>query len=357
MWYYVEDGQQRGPVAEADLAALQRDGKINSETLVWREGMTNWQPLAEAKPAATAAATAGGLLCAECGNAFAPDQVIRLNDRWVCAACKPVFLQRLREGTFGGSAPVGSAATEAQVRERDYEHDIGGYLNQAWQLFKSDPGSIIGTTVLVGLCLIVASFIPYLGTILGAVFGGPLMGGLYLFYLKKIRGQTATLGDGFSGFGPRFGQLLLARFIPNLLAGLALIPVVIVVVMLLFFSMGPLKNPGPTSLSSLTFGVPLVIGGLFVLAGVCVMIYLAYCWFFTLWLVADKNMTFWPAMSLSRAVVRKHWWQTFLLGIVSGLLTAAGVLMCGVGLLVTAPVAIAMWAYAYEKLFGDMQPA
>lgn len=51
-WYYVEAGQQRGPVTEADLENLVKIGRIQPETLVWREGMANWQPYREMKPGA-----------------------------------------------------------------------------------------------------------------------------------------------------------------------------------------------------------------------------------------------------------------------------------------------------------------
>jgi hypothetical protein len=38
-------------------------------------------------------------------------------------------------------------------------------------------------------------------------------------------------------------------------------------------------------------------------------------------------------------------------------ITLVGMLACGVGLLVTAPVAVGMFACAYERLFADMQSA
>ena len=350
MWYYLEDEQQRGPVMDADLETLRRDGKINPETLVWREGMANWQPLREVK---LNLPEASGMVCAECGKSFPADEVLRLSGRWVCAACKPVFLQRLSEGSLAGGATATGMVSESQVRERDYEHDIGSYFSQAWALFKSDAGGLIAATVVVGLCLAVVNVIPYLSVVTGLVFTGPLLGGLYAFYLKKIRGQSAGIGDAFSGFGPRFGQMLLAKFIPNLLAGLALIPVAIVAVFLVIGAAASNHGGSP----NFSFGVPMIIGGVLVLAGFCVMAYFQICWLFTLWLVADKNMTFWPAMSLSRAVVRKHWWQTFLIGIVTGLLLVVGLLLCMVGALVTGPLCFAIWAYAYERLFGDLQSA
>jgi uncharacterized protein len=44
MWYYVEEGQQTGPVSEEDAQAWYRSGRIGDATLVWREGMTDWVP-------------------------------------------------------------------------------------------------------------------------------------------------------------------------------------------------------------------------------------------------------------------------------------------------------------------------
>src|SRR6185369_10747376 len=99
-------------------------------------------------------------------------------------------------------------------------------------------------TILVGLCLFMANVIPYLSLVLSIVFTGPLMGGLYTFYLKKVRSEPSTVGDAFSGFGPRFGQMLLGKFIPNLLAGLALIPAVIVGVVLVIATSAAARNGG-----------------------------------------------------------------------------------------------------------------
>ncbi len=105
-WYYAEGNQQRGPVDDAEFDRLAKAGTIRPDTLVWREGFANWQPYAQAMapqapaPAAAAdgGAASGGLMCSQCGRAFPADQVIRYGDVWVCAACKPAFLQRLKEG-------------------------------------------------------------------------------------------------------------------------------------------------------------------------------------------------------------------------------------------------------------------
>src|SRR5437879_1322091 len=49
-WYYVDAGQQAGPISEDALATLAGSGKIQPDTLVWREGMASWLPYSQAKP-------------------------------------------------------------------------------------------------------------------------------------------------------------------------------------------------------------------------------------------------------------------------------------------------------------------
>ena len=115
----MEDEQQRGPVMDTDLEALRRDGKINSETLVWREGMANWQPLSEvqigtaSRPSrpevlSSAGTAAGGadVVCSQCGGIFPANEVIRYGGSAVCASCKPIFVQKLKEGANVAGGPM-----------------------------------------------------------------------------------------------------------------------------------------------------------------------------------------------------------------------------------------------------------
>jgi uncharacterized RDD family membrane protein YckC len=100
-WFYVENGNKVGPVSETDFEGLVRDGKITDDTLVWREGMQNWLPHGQAASAAVAAGAAPPAAqerCAECGNTFSTNDMIHHGESWICAACKPTFLQRLKEG-------------------------------------------------------------------------------------------------------------------------------------------------------------------------------------------------------------------------------------------------------------------
>ena len=44
-WYYESNGHPHGPVEEAQLRQLLQDGRIQGDSLVWRQGMLDWAPL------------------------------------------------------------------------------------------------------------------------------------------------------------------------------------------------------------------------------------------------------------------------------------------------------------------------
>jgi hypothetical protein len=102
-WFYTSEAGSTGPVSEAQLDELRSSGKINDNTLIWHMGMPQWQTYAAARSPNPAAAS--GKICAECGRTFSKDEMIQLNQAWICAACKPVYLQKMKEGVFpsGGS--------------------------------------------------------------------------------------------------------------------------------------------------------------------------------------------------------------------------------------------------------------
>jgi uncharacterized RDD family membrane protein YckC len=111
-WYYVDAGQQAGPVDDAGLEALVRSGKVQPETLVWREGLANWQPYREVSSAAAAVPvgaapaptglvlepSANQAVCAECGGLFNVEDMVPYGSIRVCANCKPILMQKLAEG-------------------------------------------------------------------------------------------------------------------------------------------------------------------------------------------------------------------------------------------------------------------
>jgi uncharacterized RDD family membrane protein YckC len=103
-WYYADSGRQMGPVEDAALDDLTRTGVVRDDTLVWHEGLPSWQTLSAVRgtqtpPEMPSPATATGTgFCSECGRPFTPDLLVKIGQTSVCAECKPVYLQKLREG-------------------------------------------------------------------------------------------------------------------------------------------------------------------------------------------------------------------------------------------------------------------
>jgi uncharacterized RDD family membrane protein YckC len=134
-WYYVSAGKQTGPVDDAQLEALARVGQIQMDTLVWREGMAEWQPFSTVAPPGMAAPTpapaapaydANEVVCAECNRIFPKDETIPFGTVRVCAGCKPVFMQKLAEG-----AKIGGQLQYARVLTRFGALFLDGLILQA----------------------------------------------------------------------------------------------------------------------------------------------------------------------------------------------------------------------------------
>jgi len=107
--YYADGDRQVGPIGKNELQSLIKARKINSQTLVWQPGMEKWEQLglfvrrrtqssSPSIPPQTAAKTTRQSVCSECGRMFAEDDMIRYADAWVCAACKPILIQKIKEG-------------------------------------------------------------------------------------------------------------------------------------------------------------------------------------------------------------------------------------------------------------------
>ena len=92
-WYYSQNDARKGPFDDAAFESLVGAGTIKPETLVWREGYAAWIPYSQASPAAS-----GKVACSQCGRPFAVDEMVAYEGRHICAGCKPIFFQRIKEG-------------------------------------------------------------------------------------------------------------------------------------------------------------------------------------------------------------------------------------------------------------------
>jgi hypothetical protein len=168
---------------------------------------------------------------------------------------------------------------------------IGEALEAAWAVFKKDYVAI----GLAMLCAMLLGLIPLVG-------GGLVMAGMMRVGLKALRGESPQPADGFIG----------------------------------------LQAP----VDHIVMGLLQIMGML----ACCVGVYVSQAVFFSgTALILEKGMDWKAAKDVCVARIWPNWVAWTLYTLVIGLVGGSGAILCGVGVIVTAPVAGLALAYAYEK--------
>ena len=194
--------------------------------------------------------------------------------------------------------------------------NIGDWLKAAWELFKTD----IVTLVVANLIATV------LAAVTCGVLAGPMMVGLYHTFQKKARGQKFEYGDLFWG--------LSNQFLPSFL--------IILVFFVALSLVGVIPCVGPL-LSSLA------------------MLALSPLLLYSLCLLADAPQTV-PVGGL-QDLVKGVWtklqpqYLMFVVWIlVAYIISGAGSIACGIGMLVTAPIGVMGLMVSYLDVFKGEKP-
>ncbi|HJZ13236.1 MAG TPA: hypothetical protein VJ521_13860 [Acidobacteriota bacterium] len=225
-------------------------------------------------------------------------------------------------------------------------------IRNSWELYKSQFTDIFIASLVIVLLSSVLGAVPYLGSVASLILNGVFYGGLFHFYLKRIRGQKAEIAEVFTGFQLNPGQLMLGGAVPSLLTLLAAflpaLPFLIAFIpAAIVFSESSERN-----IEILTSAL-----GAFAIVSLLVCIAVgAFCfliWMFTLPLIVDKKLDFWQAMEMSRKTVMRNFLKVLGLSILAGLISISGVLLCCIGVLLTMPIGFGAVAFAYEDLFGS----
>lgn len=105
--------------------------------------------------------------------------------------------------------------------------------------------------------------------------------------------------------------------------------------------------------ASVLFGIMFVIGMvLLIVPGIIVS--LTFCMFY--YFIIDKGVGVIESLKMSAAATKGNKWHLLGFLVVAGLLNVAGVLLLGVGLLVTVPVTTLAFAAVYRKLTANLTP-
>jgi hypothetical protein len=353
-WFYAADGKQNGPFTDEQFRSLITAGTVQPTTLVWQAKLTEWIPLSQVPPqllppspaaAATGDSTRPPLAaplprCSNCGGEFTPDNLVQIDNALVCPNCKPIVLNRIKEGMNPLSTALNPEDLVYRVSSENRTVDVGRCFTIAWAYYKRNFWPTLGISLLVFVVMMAGGAVPFIGSCISLVITGPLMGGLYLYYLKQIRGEGGTLNDAFAGFTNNFAQLMLASVVTSIIAYLPMVPFIIY---LIAHNIGR----GPNNFD---FGVIDVVLGV---VGFIGLFYLFLAWLFVLPLIIDRKLNFWPAMTVSRRVVTMRLGTMILLMLATIGVSLLGLLACLVGILFAIPLVMMAYIVAYEDLLGD----
>ncbi len=332
-WYYIDGPRRVGPIDENEWAEMVRTGKIRPETLVWHEGMdSRWLPLSEIPPEDPEDAS----------QEEAPEE----------SEEPEASDEDLEPETETPEAFV------ERVTPRDYTIRVGQCVAQAWSVFIARIGVLVGATFVAGAIFAVSAVVPVLDYLVPLLLHGVLMGGLMLISLRALRREPMEIADLFAGFHqPVFMQLVLQTLVSSTIWQLCFIPALIAMKMMGVDPEAAINAARNGTFEAITTDPQTAMVLLLVLMTCSIpAVYFVYCWMFSVPLIIDKGLPFWPAMQLSRRKVLQHPWKVGVLSMVAGLVAASGLLLLGLGFIITAPLYTLIMLALYEEIFRTEPP-
>jgi uncharacterized membrane protein len=303
------DGKEYGPVSAEQVRAWIASGRANLQTKAKYAGTEEWHTLGD---------------YTEFAGGGAPPPVV--------------------------TAPVSANASDpkayaAELIARATPLDVFGCLDRSFKLWTGNFFPLVGVTLLVIVAAAIAGAIPLVGILSNLLLTGVFYGGLYYYYLGKVRGEPRTVGDAFGGFSMAFVPLMLANLI-TVAINLVLMIVCCAPVFSYFIKAAMQANrhveptlPHFSGLALVGFAIGFVI-----------MVYLAVSWVFTFPLIIDQRLGPWTAMEVSRRVVSKQWFRVFFVLFLGGIIALLGVIAVFIGVFFTLPLLFGAVVYAYEAL-------
>ena len=307
------DGQEYGPVSTEQLRAWVAAGRANLDTQAKLVGSAEWRRLGDFPE--FSAGTMGS----------------------------PPMLQTRQPVAAAG--PIDASSFAADLISRADKLDVFSCLDRSFRLWKENFLPLVGTTLLVVIVQMAMGMVPIIGAIAGLCLNGVLYGGLYYYFLGKMRGEPRTVGDAFAGFSRSFGTLVGATLLTSFLSFAAA---------MLFIGpvLWPLMSAAVTGADPATLEMPEItaFAGTAMLLGFLLVVYLSISWIFSFALIIDQGLGAWSAMEVSRRVITNQWFRVFFVVLLGAILAMLGLIGFIVGVVITMPLAFGALLFAYEDL-------
>ena len=315
------DGKEYGPVSDTEVTQWITSGRANGDTRIKEKGAKEWQRLRD----------------------------LDLFDRAIGSPIPPT----LSDSPSSNSSPT-AQLTEAQLiqelADRPQTFSVKEALDLGWRITRENFGLFILTYLCVMGVSMVAGIIPFGGFIIG----GPIAGGMYLIFLRRLRGEPAEISHLFTGFKGDFWPLFLTYLFLTIALGLLslvlLIPIILIIVFGILYITG---NGGgnPAEMENLIYLIVLFCG-LAMLPLILLTMTLGGMLGLSIPLVMDRKMDPLDAFKATWKITRQCWKKFLGLSFYLIAINLAGILLCCLGWLIAVPLMIATNAVVYEQLLG-----
>ena len=220
-WYYADGDHRKGPISSETLNELVAAGKVNDDTLVWRDGLAEWQPWGTLRgeagitPASGSAPEDDGTeLCAESGLRLPRSRMVQVGDQWVSVEHRDEYFQKLREGGH-----VGQGLRPARIMARVAARFVDGMIMFALFFFAGIILAIAGgsdeTGTLLPLTLLFLNVAQWVIPALYTAFFLSRRGatpGKMVVKIKVVRPDGGPLSF-WRAFGRHFADMLSAMIL------------------------------------------------------------------------------------------------------------------------------------------------
>lgn len=322
LWFYEGGGERRGPVAATELLVLHQQGTITADTLVWRDGLSDW-----------IAFTASGLMPDSAGPSGPP----------------PV---PLRAPSMPPPVPYTAMAfVPREVRLRpDFRPSIRSCYGRAWELLKTRFWPFVGCFALINVILSAA----YQFLLPAFFLTLPLVAGFYVYTLGVIRDGTASIEMIFEGFRRRFGALAITNLILSAVS-MGIFLLLALICGFLFFWLGSKTSIVPP------FNADLVSGGFFLAYMVCIgfispLITCGFIAIFAIPILIESDCKTGEALALGWRATKPNLFKIGVFSVLCILLSYVGMMALFVGAFITGTWSAIACAYLYEDAFGEDKP-
>lgn len=236
-----------------------------------------------------------------------------------------------------------------RIINEGYDFKLGQYIGDGFNIFHKNLGGFIGFFILSFIISFVVLIIPIVN-IFSAFILVPLFAGFFIVANKVRNNEHYEFGDFFKGF-EKIGPLsiwILLSFVLSLLLMLPYLMYVGSVMMPMIQAILDGVEPDPEVIIEASENINIMLAYLLLLPS----LYFGIAWSWGFYFVIFFKMSAWEALESSRKIITKKWFFFLLFGIIIYVISIAGFIAIGIGLLYTIPAMMLANFAAFADVIG-----